>query len=169
MESRQTLWFGDNPNLGIAVVAKEPYKLRRLPQLPDVPKYFIPVSVEGPKSFILFAVWTLGGQPRPYVQAASMAIDMYASMFASSPVVLLGDFNSNAIWNKEHRAAFNHEAMVERLHRLGLVSAYHQQRGLITAPSRRRSTHFTSTDTRKSRITLTTAFFRSPGPTRLKK
>src|SRR5450631_1992503 len=89
-ESPQTLWFGDNPNLGIAVVAKEPYKLRSLPQLPDVPKYFIPVSVEGPRSFILFAVWTLGGQPKPYVQAASAAIDMYASMFASSPVVLLG-------------------------------------------------------------------------------
>ena len=75
-------------------------------------------------------VWTLGGQPTPYVQAASTAIDMYAGMFAAKPVVLLGDFNSNAIWNKEHRAALNHDAMVERLRRLGVVSAYHRHRGV---------------------------------------
>lgn len=110
--------------------AKEPYKLRRLPELPNVPKYVIPISVEGPRSFVLFAVWTLGEQPMRYVRAASTAIDMYSSVFAASPVVLLGDFNSNAIWNKHHPVALNHEAMVERLTRLGLVSAYHHHRGV---------------------------------------
>ena len=129
-ETSQILWFGDNPNQGIAVVAKGPYCLRRLPQVPEVPKYFIPVSVEGPRSFVLFAVWTLGRQLMPYVQAASTAIDTYAGMFDATPVVLLGDFNSNAIWNKEHPAALNHEAMVGRLRRFGLVSAYHQHRGI---------------------------------------
>jgi exodeoxyribonuclease-3 len=55
---------------------------------------------------------------------------MYADAFAKSPVVMMGDFNSNAIWNKEHPSAVNHEAMVERLRKLGLVSAYHQHRGI---------------------------------------
>ena len=76
-ESARTLWFGDNPNLGVAVVAKGDYRLRRMEQLPGVPKYVIPVSVEGPRSFTLFAVWTLGEQPTPYARAASTAIDVY--------------------------------------------------------------------------------------------
>ena len=129
-ESAQTLWFGDNVNQGVAVLARMPYKLQRLPELPNVPKYVVPISVEGPRSFILFAVWTLGGQPMRYVRAVSTAIDMYASMFATSPVVLLGDFNSNAIWNREHPTALNHGAMVERLRQFSLVSAYHQHRGV---------------------------------------
>src|SRR2546430_7404819 len=65
-----------------------------------------------------------------YVRAVSTAIDMYAQVFANSPVVMMGDFNSNAIWNKDHPSAVNHGAMVERLRRRGLVSAYHQHRGI---------------------------------------
>jgi hypothetical protein len=64
-ESPQRLWFGDNPKQGLAVLAREPYRLRRLPELPDVPKYVVPIAVEGPRTFTLFAVWTLGGQPKP--------------------------------------------------------------------------------------------------------
>jgi endonuclease/exonuclease/phosphatase family metal-dependent hydrolase len=130
-ESDQTLWFGDKKNSGLAVLARRPYTLRRLPELPNVPKHFIPVAVEGPRTFTLFAVWTLGRtQPMRYVEAASTAIDMYTYMFATGPVVLLGDFNSNAIWNKHHPAALNHGAMVERLRKLGLVSSYHHHRGV---------------------------------------
>jgi len=129
-ESEQTLWFGDNIKLGVAVLAKAPYTLRRLPELPNVPKYVIPISVDGPRSFVLFAVWTLGDQPMRYVRAVSTAIDMYASVFANSPVVMMGDFNSNAIWNKDHPSNVNHEAMVTRLHQLGLVSAFHQHRDI---------------------------------------
>lgn len=95
-----------------------------------MPKYFIPIEVKGARPFTLLAVWTLGGQPMPYVQAASTAIDMYAEIFAGFPVVLLGDFDSNAIWNKEHRKALNHDAMVERLRRHSIVSPYHQHRGI---------------------------------------
>lgn len=129
-ESPQTLWFGENPNQGMAVIAKAPYTLRRLPELPNTPKYVVPIAVDGPRSFVLFAVWTLGKKPFPYVQAASTAIDMYANTFSNSQVVMMGDFNSNAIWNKEHPTTLNHAAMVERLRQLNLVSAYHHDRTL---------------------------------------
>lgn len=129
-ESPQTLWFGENPNQGMAVIAKAPYTLRRLPELPNTPKYVVPIAVDGPRSFLLFAVWTLGEKPLPYVQAASTAIDMYASAFSSSQVVMMGDFNSNAIWNKQHPATLNHAAMVKRLLQHNLVSAYHHNRSL---------------------------------------
>lgn len=127
--SPQILWYGENRNQGMAVVARAPYTLTRLPELEGVPKYIVPVAVSGPRSFTLFAVWTLGEQARPYVQAACTAIDMYTVHFEST-VVLLGDFNSNAIWNKEHRKGLNHEAMVDRLRSRGLTSAYHSTRGV---------------------------------------
>ena len=63
-----------------------------------------------------------------YVRAASTAIDMYASTFASHPVVMLGDFNSNAIWDTHHPSDLNHSSMVQRLKAHGLVSAYHHFR-----------------------------------------
>ena len=129
-ESAQTLWFGNNPRQGLAVVTKGQYTLQRLTELPDVPNFVVPVAVQGPRSFVLFAVWTMGKQPLRYVEAAARAIDMYAESFTSSPVVMMGDFNSNAIWDKHHPADLNHTAMVARLERHRLVSAYHYARGL---------------------------------------
>jgi exonuclease III len=128
-DSDRALWFGDNLNQGIAVVAREPFSLRALEQLPNAPKYIIPVAVEGPISFVLFAVWTVYKQPMRYIRAVSTAIDMYSTIFAQNSVILLGDFNSNAIWDKDHPATLNHSSMVARLERHGLVSAYHHQRG----------------------------------------
>ena len=128
-QSKRTLWFGDNPRIGVAVVAREPYTLRQRDPLPGAPKYFVPVDVEGPRSFLLFAVWTMGEpEQHRYVRGASTAIDMYKSVFSEPPVVLLGDFNSNAIWDKEHPAELNHSAMVSRLAGHGLVSAYHHHK-----------------------------------------
>lgn len=128
VESDQVLWFGENRKQGLAVVARWPYKLTKLPEWPNSPKYVVPIRVEGPRSFTLFAVWTLGQKEMPYVEAACTAIDLYAGTFASSPVVMMGDFNSNAIWDKQHRSTLNHTAMVERLETYGLVSAYHHHR-----------------------------------------
>ena len=129
VDSKQCVWFGDNPNQGLAVMAKEPFTLRAIEPLCDVPKYIIPVAIEGPISFVLFAVWTLGEQPMRYVRAVATAIDIYASTFAQHQVVMLGDFNSNAIWDKDHPANLNHSSVVSRLEEHGLVSAYHHQRG----------------------------------------
>lgn len=129
-ESAQTIWFGNNPKQGMAVITKGQYTLQRLRELPGVPNFVVPVAVKGPRSFVLFAVWTMGKQPMRYVEAAATAIDMYADSFAASPVVMMGDFNSNAIWDKSHPADLNHTAMVARLERHGLVSAYHLSRGI---------------------------------------
>jgi hypothetical protein len=129
-DTEQTLWFGDNVRQGLAVVAREPFRLRRLPQQQGAPKYVIPVAVDGPVPFVLFAVWTQReSRSKRYVRAAMAAIEMYASTFQENRVVLLGDFNSNAIWDTHHPADRNHSAMVARLTAHGLVSAYHHYSG----------------------------------------
>ena len=122
------LWFGSNPNQGVAVITRPPYTLKQVLQIDSVPHWVVPIEIEGPNSFLLFAVWTLGVKPNPYVCAASTAIESYESWFAGRDVVMLGDFNSNAIWNKYYPVDLNHSAMVKRLDGLGIVSAYHQFR-----------------------------------------
>jgi hypothetical protein len=128
VESPSCLWFGDNPKQGIAIQASGPYRLHALPVLPDAPKFVIPVSVSGPRDFTMFAVWTLGKQPYRYVEAAAKAVDMYRGEIAASPTVMIGDFNSNTIWDATHPREFNHSSLVRRLHELKLVSAYHYYR-----------------------------------------
>ncbi len=125
-ESPDVLWFGDNLKIGMAVQVRAPYTIAPLPQLADIPKYVIPVQVSGPVSFILFAVWTMKNEGLPYIRSLSTAIDRYSHLFGQgTPVVIMGDFNSNAIWDKQHPKHLNHSSMVERLDKFGLVSAYH--------------------------------------------
>lgn len=126
--SADTLWFSDNPKIGLAVRARPPYQFQALPSLPDTPKYVIPVSVTGPVSFTLFAVWSIQGQEHPYVRAICKAVDLYSHLIRDNPAVVVGDFNSNAIWDKDHPPEMNHSALVDRLASLGLVSAYHHVR-----------------------------------------
>jgi exodeoxyribonuclease III len=123
-------WFGVNKNQGVAVVVRPPYSVSALPEIPDAPRYFVPFRVTGPTEFVLFAVWTLGDQELKYVRAATAAIDMYADLFGQGSVVVMGDFNSNAIWDREHPSSLNHTALVASLSSFGLVSAYHVHLGV---------------------------------------
>lgn len=118
-------WVGSNPNQGMAVIAHPPYSITPLPMPEGVPDYIVPIAVEGPRSFVALAVCTMGDKPYPYVRAACRAIEIYNDLFLNHEVVMLGDFNSNAIWDKDHPAALNHSSMVKRLADHGLVSAYH--------------------------------------------
>ena len=55
------LWFGSNPNQGIAITSSPSYSLTPLPVKAGAPKYVIPIRVDGSISFTLFAVWTIQG------------------------------------------------------------------------------------------------------------
>jgi exodeoxyribonuclease-3 len=60
-----------------------------------------------------------------YVLGVVRAIRRCASLIQSQPTVLLGDFNSNTFWDRLYPRDANHTALVQRLHELGCVSAYH--------------------------------------------
>jgi hypothetical protein len=124
-ESESLLWFGDNPRQGLAVVARGDYRLKRVCRARSVPKYVVPVEVTGPRSFLLFAVWTKTGQAHCYVEAAVRAVFLYRKLIASRPTVFMGDVNSNVIWDHQHPEDRCHTALVTKLSDLGLVSAYH--------------------------------------------
>ena len=124
-ETDQLLWFGDNPRQGIAVQATGLYRLRAISQRPEVPPYVIPVEVSGPIPFTLMAVWSKRHPEYPYVEGIVRAIELYRDLFATTSMVVAGDFNSNAIWDAEHPRERNHSALVVQLAELGLVSSYH--------------------------------------------
>ena len=64
--------------------------------------------MSGPRDFTLFAIWSVGGQQYRYVEAVVKAVHMYRDLIGAALTVIAGDFNSNAIWDKEHPADLNH-------------------------------------------------------------
>ena len=118
----QQLWFGDNLNQGVAIVAGEGYSLEPGPIAPDAPTYVIPVSVTGPASFNLLAIWAVA--KHRYVEVVWKGLDFYQEFLHSAPAVIAGDFNSNADFRYTNR--ISHTALVERLaNEFGMVSTYH--------------------------------------------
>jgi hypothetical protein len=128
-ESSQCLWFGSNPKQGISVVSYNGYRLNRLPHAPGVPEFVVPVQVSGPSSFLLLAVWSRRQPKYPYIEGVVRAVELYSDLIRSQPTVLVGDLNSNAIWDRKHPSDCNHTALVQRLDELGIVSAYHEFHG----------------------------------------
>lgn len=124
-ESETCLSFGVNPRQGIAVRTTNQYRIRALPTVANVPKFVFPVEVIGPDSFLLIVVWSKGKQPFRYVMGIVKAIEAYRGLIESSPTVIIGDFNSNAIWDTWHPPDLNHSALVTLLSHLGIVSSYH--------------------------------------------
>ncbi len=125
-QSNQFLWFGDNPRQGVAVVASGDYRLRRLPARPDVPDFVAPVAVTGPTSFTLLAVWAKANKNFRYVHAVIRAVELYRARLERSATLLLGDFNSNTIWDTQHKPDRSHSALVRTLAGLGMRSCYHE-------------------------------------------
>lgn len=125
-ESSHCLWFGDNPRQGIAVLASSNYHLTPIQPLPDVPKYMFPVQITGPENFTLLAVWAKGRQQFPYVEGVFQGVEIYRALITGTTTLLVGDLNSNKIWNDTHPSDMNHSSLVQLLAELDLVSCYHQ-------------------------------------------
>jgi len=129
IESATCLWFGDNPKQGIAVKSSNGYTVRALPALPDIPKFVFPIEVTrpeaGPETFLLLVVWSKGKQKFRYVMGVVKALEAYREQIENSPTIVIGDFNSNVMWDSWHPKDLNHSAMINALSRLGIVSSYH--------------------------------------------
>jgi exodeoxyribonuclease-3 len=119
-------WWGDNRHKGLGVLAAKPWTIeagRRPTQ-----KWIAPVRVNGPLNFLLIAVWACPvgmSKEKNYVGQVFEAVTRHPRWFADKqPVVMCGDFNSNAIWDPGRKIR-THTAVVKMLSDKNLFSAYH--------------------------------------------
>ena len=129
-EDGQAAWIGENPRRGLAVLARAPWRVERiaLPRV-ELPRYFLPVRIEGPETFTLWGVWAHAFGADRYVRATHRALDACRAHLVREQPLLLGDFNSHSRWDHQHPPGKSHSALVQRLAALGYVSAYHHARG----------------------------------------
>ena len=124
----QTLWFGKNKNKGLAVFSYGNFKLKVLDVYNEDFKMIIPIEVKSDHfDFNLFAVWAYNPNDKDgkYITQVWKAINHYDQLMRDNPTILIGDFNSNTIWDyKKHRLS-DHTSVVKALEEKGIFSTYH--------------------------------------------
>jgi exodeoxyribonuclease-3 len=121
------LWFGNNPHKGLAIFSFGEYKLKAHNWHNPNIRLVVPVSVRHERNrFTLFAIWAHNPEDPDgrYVEQVWKAVHHYEKQL-SKPAILIGDFNSNTIWDKKYRKG-NHSHVVEKLATKGITSSYHQ-------------------------------------------
>jgi exodeoxyribonuclease III len=124
---KDILWFGKNQNKGLGIFSYSDYHFTVLEYHNHDIQTIIPISVSGGEFvFNLFAIWANNptdpdGQ---YIEQVWKAIHHYDTLLTGSKTILIGDFNSNKIWDRRHRVS-NHSNVVKYLEDKGIFSTYH--------------------------------------------
>lgn len=121
------LWLGENKNKGLAVFSFGRIKLKLLEIHNSNIKYAAPILVnDGNSEFILLAIWANNkdDEDGQYIEQVYKAITYYEDLLLKNNSIIIGDFNSNKIWDKPRRT-MNHTALVENLIGKNIHSAYH--------------------------------------------
>lgn len=128
-EPNDFLWYGDTGKKGIGIFSFSKYKFRILKEFNPKFRYFVPLEVtDGTNSFLLFAIWAMDNKQNPlarYVGQIWLAINYYKEILPNGSI-LIGDFNSNQIWDEKERVG-NHTDVVNLLSELSIESLYHKQ------------------------------------------
>ncbi len=125
-------WYGDSENKGIGVFSYSNYKLTLLDIFNPKFRYVLPFKVSGNgQDFTLFAIWAMDNKEFPearYIGQVWLAINHYRNLLDNS-TILLGDFNSNKIWDYKDRVG-NHSHVVNMLTEHDIHSLYHEQNNI---------------------------------------
>ena len=123
------LWFGENNNKGIGIFSYSDFKLKLHSSYNEELKLIIPVKIsKGAFSFILYAIWANNpADPEgQYVTQVWKALKYYSRIIKKKNTILIGDFNSNTIWDRPRREG-NHSTVVKHLASKQIHSVYHKR------------------------------------------
>lgn len=122
------LWFGTNKNKGLGILSYNRFRLRRFRDYNESIKFVAPVTVSNDKeNFMLYAIWANNPTDPDgnYITQVWKAINYYNKKLKKRKTMLIGDFNSNTIWDKPRRIG-NHSTVVQKLEIKGIYSVYHK-------------------------------------------
>ena len=126
--AKNFLWLGDSKHKGLGIFAREEISLELLDwtnNYEDNPiKHFLTCRVNS--EFDLIAVWTHYNKSPTfgYIGQFWKYLQLHKSNFKNCLIV--GDFNSNSIWDKPNRA-WNHTEVVKELEEINITSLYHYE------------------------------------------
>lgn len=117
------LWIGDNKNKGLGIFARDNVKLEKLDWDSGGLKYFIPCKINN--DFNIVGAWCHGANSPTfgYIGQLWKYLQLHKSKLGKS--VIVGDLNSNVIWDKWDRW-WNHSDVVRELCELKIESLYHK-------------------------------------------
>jgi len=121
-------WYGDNVHKGICIYSFTDYLIKLSPNFNPEFRYILPFLVSGHgHTFTLFAIWAMGNKENyeaRYIGQVWLAINYYAELLGGA-TILVGDFNSNKIWDNKARVG-DHSAVVNKLLESNIQSIYHR-------------------------------------------
>ena len=124
------LWYGKTGKKGIAIFSYSNYKFKVLKDFNTAFRYIVPLEVsDGKNSFLLFAVWAMDNKENTlarYIGQVWNAINYYKAILGENSI-LIGDFNSNQIWDDKKDRVANHTDFVNFLKSHNIESLYHRQ------------------------------------------
>ncbi len=127
------LWFGKNVNKGLGIFSYSSFRFAVLDSHNQDLKMIIPIAVTGGQfDFNLFAIWANNPTDRDghYIEQVWKAVHHYDRLLTNTKTMLVGDFNSNTIWDRKRREG-NHSNVVKFLEDKGIFSTYHLHRKQI--------------------------------------
>ena len=134
------LWIGDSKNKGIGVFPKkenvvnkinhdgkfkiECIKNKSTEWTTDSLKLFLPFTINN--NISVLSVWTKGSESEVfgYIGQLWKYLQIHKNDISQSRQVIIGDFNSNTMWDKKDRW-WNHSDVVSELKELRIKSLYH--------------------------------------------
>ena len=134
-------WYSDSDRKGIAIFTFSDYKIELLPQFNPEFRFVLPLRIyNNGLSLTLFAIWAMNNKENRvarYIGQVWFAINYYYEIFDSS-TLLIGDFNSNKIWDYKDRVG-SHSDVVTKLYEYDIHSVYHkinnEEQGEETQPT----------------------------------
>ena len=129
LKYKSFIWHGKNRNKGLGVFSFGDCTLELLDHNEEY-EYILPIQVkQNGREFILFVVWTQFVNKSlydSYVVQATRAFKHYSKYLEDPNVVIVGDFNSNSIWDNESKKEYNHSDMIKILKDYDIYSIYHE-------------------------------------------
>lgn len=121
-------WYSDGGKKGLGLFSYSDFKFELLPEFNPEFRYILPFRLKGNgKTFTFFAIWAMNNKENyeaRYIGQIWLAINYYQDLLSNNTTILIGDFNSNKIWDYKDRVG-NHSDVVNKLAEQKIHSVYH--------------------------------------------